>query len=393
MKYKSYLIDYLITFLVIALLFTGLSCASSGSFKAANPEAAENHFSESLALSITWDFDGALRSIQQAIELDPNNAKYIMFRGTYEGFLGDRLAPLRALDRSIELEPDNPRYYNNRAAVLQNLGLYKEALRDVEEVFAIGDIRMIGACLDTLAWVHYYRGEYEAALAVLDRQTNEYPELAHASLPVRFRIIQETEGIDNALAYGQEMLNTADLDPMGVNAMHLLMGQVDLRDIEINHIFELTWYMAILVDYEFQSYGNSRMNNTSREDLPVLLIRDIQTIRAEEELGPVLANAVRSILINSLVYRIVDNESRLAALKEIEFSLSGLTDSETDIELGKFLSADFILSGSLTFVQGQYLCNVVIADSSTSEITFSKFFIIENFQELVSLLEGFARQM
>ena len=378
---------------VVALLVLAFGCASQGPGKK-DPEAATEQFNLSINLANEWDFQGALAAVERAIELDPGNAKYFMFKGTYEKLLGDRMAALRGLDKAIELEPGNPRYYNNRAANLVALRLYDEAMKDIERVFEIGEDNYVGASLDSLAWIHFFKGNFDAAGEVLDRMERDHPGLPVEIL--RFRIIQETEGIEKALHYGQAILDKGEQSPWGFNAMRLLMAQVDLRDIEIHHVFELGSYMFILDGYEFKSPGTPASDGStqqSREDSPVILIRDIQTMRADEALGPVLANVIRGALIEKTLYRVVDDESRTAALEELETALAGLTEGERDVELGRFLAADYILSGSFTSAQGQLLCNITIMDSQTAEIRFSKFIILENFEALTSAVEALVQDI
>lgn len=373
-----------ILFVIIgAAVLLSIGCSSLPSSTSDNSEEARQYFEESLAMSKEWDFQGALEAIERAIELEPSNPNYVMFRGTYQRLLGDRLAPLRALDKALEMDPGNPRFYNNRGAILMGLGLYEEAKKDIEQTFKLGNERLRWASMDTLSWIQYLTGEYEKALDTLHQIEIEFPENFTITSLLRYRILYDTDGPEVAVKYGRQVLAEGNLPLLEENGMRLLLGMVDLRDVEIKHVFVLGYYMLLLRDFEFQNPAAEKIEtrlSTSSEESPVLLIREVKIMHTEDALGMIMANIIRSSLVKYTVFRLVDDESRAAAAEEIKIQLSGLTENETDIELGRFLAADFILAASLTQVQGEYFCNIIISDSVHAEILLSEFFFCESME-------------
>jgi tetratricopeptide (TPR) repeat protein len=227
----------ILSVLIGLVISAGIGCSSLTPASTGNPEEARGYFEESLAKSNEWDFQGALNAIERAIELDPSNSAYVMFRGTYQGLLGDRLAPLRALDKALEMDPGNPRYYNNRAAVLMQLGLYEESRKDAELTIELGNARLRWAAMDTISWIHYLTGEYGRALDTLHKIEVEFPENSAITSLLRYRILYDTDGPQAAVDYGRQVLTEGSLPALEENGMRLLLGMVDLRDIEINHVF------------------------------------------------------------------------------------------------------------------------------------------------------------
>ena len=376
--------------IVLIIIIFFFSCTTSGTIR--NPELAQQYFMDAQSLVNNWDFEQALNKIQKAISLDSENAVYIMFEGTYRGLLGDRLAALHALDRCIEMEPDNPRFYNNRASSLAQLGFYKEAYADIDKFFSIADQSLFGAAYDTLAWIHFFAGTHAGVNETFMKISEEFPEGLPYTFALKFKVLQKTKGIEYALQYGHEVLEM-DLDQNTRDAINLLMGNIDIRDIEITHVFWLGWYMMLLRDYEYSILEKELpeiKQQIVKGDRPVLLIRDIEAKRIEESFGNVLTDIIRSSFVEQDTFRIIDDTSRLEAIKELKVSLSGLTAGDVDIELGKFLIADYILAGSITAAQGQFLCNIAISSSETAELIFSRFFVIELFEELEQEIDTFA---
>jgi Tfp pilus assembly protein PilF len=373
----------------LLLLLTSLlsfSCVTEGR----NPESpsrlsfsAEEHFRRSMDLATNWKFEEAIGAIEQAIQADSDNAEYHMMLGSYKGRTGERKAVLQGLEKALELDPGNPRYYNNRAAYYMREGMYEKAFKDIEKVFEIGHEGTVWASKDTLAWMYLKQKEYEKAVTILDDIEHSHGQ---STAELRYLIILESEGEKAARRYGESVLSTLEEKP-GYStrvAIKLLLGEIDLRDVDTHHYYVLTAYEGIL------RHASSIVNNLSHPDLqerstkenPVLLIRKIQPIGIGPEIASFVTSAIHSGILENGRYRIIDNDSRTTALEEIKTSLSGLTAGETDLELGRFLEAEYILAGSVSQVEGELICNIVVSHTETAQILYSNFLFAPTMKEL-----------
>ncbi|MFP4180826.1 MAG: tetratricopeptide repeat protein, partial [Spirochaetaceae bacterium] len=341
----------------------------------------------STELATNWQFEEAVDAIEKAIEADRDNAEYHMMLGFYKGRTGNREAMLKGLEKALELDPGNPRYHNNRAVYYMREGMYEEALEDIERVFRSDHDSAIYSSKYTLALIHLQKQEYEKAIEVLDDIERTHGQ---ATAELRYLIILETEGKEAARKFGRSVLPSLE-EKSGYSprlAIRLLLGEIDLRDVDIHHYYVLDAYEAIL------RHASSIVNNLAHPDQtegttkerPVLLIRTFQPIGIEPDMASIATRALHSGMVKDDTYRIVDDDSRKAALAEMKTSLSGLTAGETDLKLGRFLEAEYILAGSIAQVEGEYLCNIVITHTETAQILFSSFLYASDIKELTGKL-------
>ena len=94
------------------------------------PNNAEYHYIRSVVLWNKANYEDALSSANTFLQLEPNNAKYYNSRGVtlhdltrYDDALNDKT-------KAIELEPNNAEYYSSRGATLHKLKRFKDALYD-----------------------------------------------------------------------------------------------------------------------------------------------------------------------------------------------------------------------------------------------------------------------
>jgi len=69
--------------------------------------------------------------------------------------------------------------------------------------------------------------------------------------------------------------------------------------------------------------------------------------------------------------KLVDREQRNKLLEEMEFSLSGLTDPSAQLEMGKLLSVQFLVSGSITDMGGPLLVSLSMVDVQTGAVVWN----------------------
>ncbi len=69
--------------------------------------------------------------------------------------------------------------------------------------------------------------------------------------------------------------------------------------------------------------------------------------------------------------KLVDREQRNRILEEMEFSMSGLTDPAAQLEMGRLLSVQFLVSGSITDMGGPLLVSLSMVDVETGVVVWN----------------------
>jgi TolB-like protein len=87
--------------------------------------------------------------------------------------------------------------------------------------------------------------------------------------------------------------------------------------------------------------------------------------------GKGLAEMVAAELAASKGVTLIDRDKREAALGELEFSLSGMASSESQVEAGKLLSADYLVFGEIIDMAGQVLVSCKAVKVETGEVAWS----------------------
>ena len=170
------------------------------------------------------DLEGALQSLDRALEQFPDRANLLLTRAEWSRESGDYEQALVDCERALTLAPNSPTGLQLRSQILQHLGRFDEAVQDAlkllelsERRFGLGrgsflntvayaralanadldtaleeineSIRMIepangpqGALLDTRGFIHYLRGEYQQAKGDMDKAVDliesNYAELS-----------------------------------------------------------------------------------------------------------------------------------------------------------------------------------------------------------------------
>lgn len=87
-------------------------------------------------------------------------------------------------------------------------------------------------------------------------------------------------------------------------------------------------------------------------------------------IGKGISRLVAGELRKTEEIRIIEREKLKKVLDEQNLTLSGVTDEASQIELGKLLSADFIVIGEIIDMAGPLLFSVRLVDTSTGEVVW-----------------------
>lgn len=141
---------------------------------------------------------------------------------------------------------------------------------------------------------------------------------------------------------------------------------------------------------------------TYAQELPVITVLDFAASNISKEEALLLVDYLSSGIVESGKYRVIDRTQREALLSEQKFSLSAEADDTTkefQLEIGKLLSAKFIIVGSVGDVSDVFLINVKLIDVETGEAlrTVSEKYssmksLIDDSESLLNRLLGFSQK-
>lgn len=104
-----------------------------------------------------------------------------------------------------------------------------------------------------------------------------------------------------------------------------------------------------------------------------MAILDFQALGIPQNDAVVLTSRLRSLLVQSGPYTVIEREQMIKILQEQDFQMTGCTSSECAVEVGQILSAQLILTGEIGKLSNYVTLDARIIDVETSKIgkTFS----------------------
>ena len=105
---------------------------------------------------------------------------------------------------------------------------------------------------------------------------------------------------------------------------------------------------------------------------PTVAVMDFETVGSEEHLGKAVAEIMRTELINTGQFRVLERSQLDRAISEQKLQKSGLIDNKSVVELGKLLGANFIIIGSVVKMGTAYTINSRMIDIKTGEATLGR---------------------
>jgi TolB-like protein len=94
---------------------------------------------------------------------------------------------------------------------------------------------------------------------------------------------------------------------------------------------------------------------------------DFESIGSEEFLGKGVSEIMRTELVGTKKFRVVERSQMQKALEEQKLHLTGVIDDKTAVEVGKLVGADFIVVGSVVKIGSSYTINSRMIDVKTGE--------------------------
>jgi hypothetical protein len=125
---------------------------------------------------------------------------------------------------------------------------------------------------------------------------------------------------------------------------------------------------------------------------PVVAIIDFSGEGTSEAERIALTNLFVSTVFETGIVDVIDRSQREEILSEIEFSISDCADEECAIEIGRLLSADLMIVGSLNKIGSRLSLDLKAIDVETSKITGTFFKLFESIDEIVDTMNSTGEQ-
>ena len=121
----------------------------------------------------------------------------------------------------------------------------------------------------------------------------------------------------------------------------------------------------------------------SEESKPIITVLDMKTEDVSKSEMNIIINRLSSALFQTDKYTVIDVSQREQILKELEFSLSGCSDDSCMLEVGKMLSAESIVVGSLGRIGSRIAVSIKMLETETGRTLSTADDIYNDINELV----------
>jgi len=146
------------------------------------PPSSNANFHRELGIAFyrSGDFPQAIANFDEAIRLDPGDARAYNIRGNVWDDKGEFERALADYDSAIHIDPNNPAAFHDRAILWQRQGALDKALVDLDRAirFSFADANMY--CDRGLVW--YEKGRHDRAIADFNQAIRLDPDSAAACI-------------------------------------------------------------------------------------------------------------------------------------------------------------------------------------------------------------------
>jgi hypothetical protein len=115
---------------------------------------------------------------------------------------------------------------------------------------------------------------------------------------------------------------------------------------------------------------------------------DFETVGAEPHLGKAVAEILRTEIISTGKYRVLERAQLDRAIDEQKLQKSGIIDDKNAVEIGKLLGANYIIIGSVVKIGAAYTINSRMINIKTGEATSGKSATGNDLNRLAELSRG-----
>lgn len=157
-------------------------------------------------------------------------------------------------------------------------------------------------------------------------------------------------------------------------------GQEEKQNLELAKIEKKVTKTDNKVDIKEINKETQVINHKNK---PLITVFDFKSENISKSDSILIVDLITSSLISTNKYRVIERSQRKKILEEINFSLSGCVDDSCQIEIGKMLSAEYIITGSIGKVGNKFVLNLRVLDVETGESISTSYKIYNSIDLLV----------
>jgi TolB-like protein len=265
------------------------------------------------------------------------------------------------------------------------------------------DIGAISSALEAKAWALLLAGSRKDAAETLAQAASIGAPIGALRAVLEFRLA----AVDGIVAARKraDALKLQSIGDRAALAMAVMLGDKDLRDIKIDSQETASELATYLVGYRLapQPVTGSRAGQSAvaaaapitatTASGPVVVVSEPESVGADEATLAVARLSCKDALVKRGRFRVVDAESRKAAMDELELSLSGATAGDKDKAVGQLFSADFVVSGSVVKTDSGWLVAFTLASAGDGHIVASDFSVAQDHAAIMTEAGRFAESL
>ncbi|MCX7040524.1 MAG: tetratricopeptide repeat protein [Spirochaetes bacterium] len=361
---------------------------------AAGTDQVESHASRGASLYTEEQYDRAIEELTLAIAEDSTDSVSMAYRGDAYRMASNYSAAIADFDASLKVVPDDTWVLSHRGETLRAMGKYDQAIADLDKVIEREpeDSWSIASRGDAYRLLN----NYERAVADFTKAVALSPDYqwALARRGEAYRMLEDNEAALSDLNRALELSSDDTFSLASRGEVYRQLGNYGAALADLDRVLALDpqyeWAkdrrQDVIDDMEGAGPSAGTGDQTSGQaggPLPVVAVLDFRIENIAPSDGKLIQDLLASALIQTRLYRILDRGQQENILREIERSLSACNDEKCQIEIGRMLSADRILVGSLGKVGARYVISAKLLDVRSGEALASSSQVYKSLEELV----------
>jgi tetratricopeptide (TPR) repeat protein len=357
---------------------------------AGGTDQVQSHAALGASLYNEGKYDLAIEELTLAIALDPTDSVSLAYRGDAYRMASKFSAAMADFDASLQIVPEDTWVLSHRGETLRAMGEYARGIADLDKVIE----RQPEDSWSLASRGDAYRllNNYARAVADFTKAIALSPDYqwALARRGEAYRMLEDTEAALSDLNRALELSSDDTFSLASRGEVHRLLGDSSaaLADLDRAIALDPQYQWAKdrrqdVIDHMGSAGSSAGTSGQPGGPLPVVAVLDFRIENIAPSDGKLIQDLLASALIQTRLYRVLDRSQQENILREIERSLSACTDEKCQIEIGRMLSADRILVGSLGKVGERYVISAKLLDVRTGEALASSSQVYKSLEELV----------
>jgi len=211
------------------------------------------------------------------------------------------------------------------------------------------------------------------------------PALAYESAVILAEAFRQARSLDPAEIRGalartdtETLIGRFRFDDIGDPVKPAIIRQVESGRIR----YVVSIYPEVVTEEQFKQQIVPAVA-ADREDLPLVAVLNLALSGIPEQEAVIIVDLIGSAMANTGAFRILERGQRDKMLEELEFSYSDMADEGTQIEIGRQLAADRIITGSLGALADRFILNIKLIDIERGETLSASYQVYKSMNELI----------